>query len=366
VDDDASFHPTELNPAQQQVLDVLGATTDAERPQFDAELRLHLHDELEAGLAGVVGRLPDDESLFLSKHQLTAVHGCEARLLAEEGGTFAWSVPLARGSVAHKAIELSIHWRGEPTPLELVDEAFASLAESDSSLAAWLRVCSEAERAGVRSQANDRVTKFLECFPPLSRRWRPVTESRLRAELADGRVVLRGQADLVLGRTEGTTARKVIVDLKTGGFAPSHLDDLRFYALLETIRLGVPPRLVASYYLDSGRPHPETVTEAVLESAVARTVDGADRLVALLHDGKPPSKRTGAACRWCPALAGCSEGRSFLEAGDQADAAALGLDPDEDEDDLDDPEDVPEFGGGERAVAFGGKEEATDHDRTHR
>src|SRR5262249_37807013 len=165
---------------------------------------------------------------------------------------------------------------------------------------------------------NDRVAKFLECFPPLSRRWRPVTESRLRVELAGGRIVLRGQADLLLGRAEGTTARKVIVDLKSGGFAPSHLDDLRFYALLETIRLGVPPRLVASYYLDSGRPHPETVTEAVLESAVARTVDGAERLVALLHDGKPPTKRTGAACRWCPELARCPQGRAFLEGDDAA------------------------------------------------
>jgi hypothetical protein len=313
VDDGSSFRRTELNPAQQEVLDVLGAFSDAERPQFDAELRHHLRAELEAALASVADRLPEDESLFLSKHQLTAVHGCEARLLAEEDGAFAWSVPLARGSVVHKAVELSIHWKGDPTPLELVDEAIASLTNRDSSLADWLQTCSEADRAALRAEANDRVAKFLECFPPLSAKWRPVTESRLRVELAGGRIVLRGQADLVLGRAEGTTARKVIVDLKSGGFSPNHLDDLRFYALLETIRLGVPPRLVSSYYLDSGRPHPETVTEAVLDAAVARTVDGADRLVALVHDGKPPTKRTGAACRWCPVLADCAEGRSFLD-----------------------------------------------------
>jgi CRISPR/Cas system-associated exonuclease Cas4 (RecB family) len=237
---------------------------------------------------------------------------------------------LARGSLAHKAIELSIHWKGDPTPLELVDEAVASLANADSGLADWLRTTTDADRASLRSQANDRVVKFLECFPPLSTRWRPVTESRLRVELAGGRIILRGQADLVLGRAEGTTARKVIVDLKSGGFAPSHLDDLRFYALLETMRIGVPPRLVSSYYLDSGRPHPETVTEAVLEAAVARTVDGADRLVALLHDGKPPVKRTGAACRWCPVLAECAEGRSFLDHDDPD-----GLEPVDDDDDGD-------------------------------
>ena len=322
------FHRDELNPAQQEVLAVLGASSDADRPQFDAELRHHLRAELESDLAAVADRLPEDETLFLSKHQLTAVHGCEARLLAEVDGAFAWSVPLARGSVTHKAIELSIHWKGDPTPLDLVDEAIASLSHQDSGLADWLRTASEADQAELRSQANDRVAKFLECFPPLSNRWRPVTESRLRVELAGGRIILRGQADLTLGRAEGTTARKVIIDLKSGGFSPSHLDDLRFYALLETIRIGVPPRLVASYYLDSGRPHPETVSESVLEAAVARTVDGADRLVALLHDAKAPVKRTGAACRWCPVLADCPEGRSYLDDDE----------PDEPDDDADEPE----------------------------
>jgi hypothetical protein len=305
----------QLNPAQQEVLEVLGATSGS-RPQFDAELRHHLRAELEADLAAVAERLPEGETLFLSKHQLTAVHGCEARLLAEQDGVFAWSVPLARGSITHKAIELSIHWKGDPTPLDLVDEAVASLSHQDSRLADWLRTAREADLAELRSQANDRVAKFLECFPPLSARWRPVTESRLRVDLAGGRIILRGQADLVLGRAEGTTAGKVIIDLKSGGFSPSHLDDLRFYALLETMRIGIPPRLVASYYLDSGRPHPETVSESVLEAAVARTVDGADRLVALQHDAKAPIKRTGAACRWCPVLDDCAEGRTFLDHDD--------------------------------------------------
>ena len=70
----------ELNPAQQQVLDLLGAV-GAERPQFDAELRDELRAELEHGLEPLVRHLPDGESLFVSKHKLSQVHGCEARLL---------------------------------------------------------------------------------------------------------------------------------------------------------------------------------------------------------------------------------------------------------------------------------------------
>ena len=33
-------------------------------------------------------------------------------MLAEESEAFVVTVPIARGSVAHKAIELGIHWRG--------------------------------------------------------------------------------------------------------------------------------------------------------------------------------------------------------------------------------------------------------------
>ena len=67
----------------------------------------------------------------------------------------------------------------------------------------------------------------------------------------------------------------MIIDLKSGGASTQHRDDLRFYALLETIRIGVPPRLVASYYLDQGLAHAESVTEGMLDATLARTVDGA-------------------------------------------------------------------------------------------
>src|SRR5690606_30420226 len=141
----------------------------------------------------------------------------------------------------HKAIELMVNWRGEATPLDLVDEALASLERKENGLPVWLASCSELDRAELRSEVNERVAKFVETFPPLNKRWVPVTETGLRVELAGGRVVLQGRIDLTLGQPRGTTASKVLIDLKTGGFAPSHLDDLRFYALLDTLRLGTPP-----------------------------------------------------------------------------------------------------------------------------
>ena len=301
---------------------MLGAA-GAERPVCPEGIGARLRAELEAGLRDVVDDLAADEVLVVSKHKLAQVHGCEVRLLAEEvDDAFEVTVPIARGTVAHKAVELGIHWKGEPLPLVLVDEALASLAGTDHWLTDFLQTCSEAERAELRSTAGDRVAKFFECFPPLDPRWRPVTESSQIVDLCGGRVRLRGKVDLTLGTPRGMQAGKVVVDLKTGGPSPLHRDDLRFYALLDAVRLGTPPRLVASFYLDLAEARTEAVTEALLDATVARTVDGIVRLAALRAGTTAPVHRPSPSCRWCPALASCEVGRRWLADDGWDDAAA--------------------------------------------
>jgi len=303
--------PVELNPAQQEVVEMLGASR-AERPVFEATLRTELNNALQQGLEPLLERAAEiDDAIWVSKHALGQVMGCERRYLAEEEAPFEWSVPSARGSISHKAIELSIHWRREPEPLALVDEALSRLAEGDDSLGDWLRATSETERAELRAESNDRVVKFLECFPPLKAQWRPVTESRLRLEVQ--RFVFSGKVDLTLGHPEGTRAGKVLIDFKTGGFSPQHLEDLRFYALIEAIRLGVPPRRITTYYLDQGRFVPEDVTEGVLFAAAARLIDGTTKIVELLASAREPNLVAGPVCRWCPVLDDCDTGRRHLD-----------------------------------------------------
>ena len=137
-------------------------------------------------------------------------------------------------------------------------------------------------------------------------------ETPIRVELAKGKVVLSGKVDLTLGSAGGNTAGKVIVDFKTGKFSPSHRDDLRFYALLDTIRIGVPPRLVASYYLDQGEFSPEKITLEVLESTIARVSNGMTRLAELHLEIRPPSTQSGPPCRWCLLSQGCEAGQEYL------------------------------------------------------
>jgi hypothetical protein len=308
-----------LNPAQQQVLDAL-ACAPRDRPVFDeglgGQLRAHLEDGLEP-LVPVLDTLGIDQ-LWVSKHKVGSVLGCEVRFLAdEEIGFDGWTVPRARGTVAHRAIELSMNVPGEPVPAELVEHVLSILTEGEANgLADWLQALSEFERADLRGAAVNDVCAFLESWPPLEPKFRPRSESKVRVELFDGRITLAGKVDLTLGAAEGMRAGKVLVDLKTGGFSPVHLDDLRFYALIEAVVRGVPPRRVASHYLESARLVPEDVTAPMLVSAAERAVAAGRRWVELRAGGATPVRKVGPMCRWCPVLSTCDVGQAHLASRD--------------------------------------------------
>lgn len=286
-----------LTPAQQEVLDLLRATDDP-RPEVPPGLRDELQAELQAGVADLAAGL--DRPLFAGKAALSRVLACEAHHLAEEAAPFEWSIVTARGTVAHKAVQLSAHRRDDPSPLRLVDDAIDQLADDPSgSIAGWLLELSESARAELRSDVNDVVATFLELWPPLQASWRPQTESPRRVELCGGMVIVSGRVDLTLGAPRGLRAGRVVVDLKTGATHAGHADELRLYALLDTIRVGVPPFLLVGYYLDTGRFTTEPVTEATLDAAVRRTIAALRKLLELRLGVRSPAATPGPTCRWC-------------------------------------------------------------------
>ena len=115
------------------------------------------------------------------------------------------------------------------------------------------------------------------------------------------------------------TAGKVVVDFKTGRQSPAHVADLRFYALLDALRVGVPPRQLVTYYLDYADCEVEPVTEGTLTAALLRTIEGIERHIELTREGRPPVKRPGVTCRWCPLAADCPQGQAWLAGGDPTD-----------------------------------------------
>ena len=267
-----------------------------------------VRDQIEKSLAPLAEKLTPDRPLFISKGGLTTVHGCETHYVASLD-SFEWTLTNARGTIMHKAVELSINWRGPVEPALLVDEALARLEDEEGrGPGEFIAQLSPGERAQLRSYAVDLFTKFEESFPPLKAAWRPVTESTARVELFGGRISLSTRVDLTLG----APGSKVIIDLKTGRIYANHREDLRFYALVEALRSGQPPRRLATYSLESARADVEEVSEGVLQAAVRRVVDGANAIYELTREEREPKLNPGAQCRWCPLGATCETGQQFL------------------------------------------------------
>jgi hypothetical protein len=311
-----------LTPTQQRVWDQLLDPGGA-RPSVDGGLAGRLRQALESETGDCLDRVKapgspggppwqrgrDPAVVVVSKHVLSGIHQCERQLVADEKLGFEWSATVVQGMLAHKAIELRCGLlsggRPLPAPAELVHLAAQRLIDDEHGPAAWLRGAPPGQLAEAYTAASDAVTKFEDTFPPIDARWRPRVESRLKVQLAGGRVELSGKVDLAIGQASGHQARTLVIDLKTGRPAFGHPADLRWYALLETLRVGVFPYRLASFYLDSGDWRQEDVDEDLLWSTVRRVTDGVARLVELRVARRPPTESPGPACRWCVERGSC-------------------------------------------------------------
>lgn len=280
-------------------------------PELADEIEAHVTDALEPIAVHYTAAKP----LTIAKHSLNSVHGCEAQHVANRG-KFAWSLPLVRGTVLHKAIELLINVRVPRTPSDIVDDALDRIIESEGiSASDYVASLSPAEQAELRATIIDLVTKYEDSFPPLKPEWRPVVESNAKVNLCGGAVFLTARTDLTIG----APGNKVIIDLKTGRTFGSHRDDLRLYALVDFLALGQAPRKVASYYIDSATIDAEDITEGALRTANRRLADGLVRAIEVKLAGRSPEVRPGGNCRWCALLDSCEAGRAHLAQRDEDD-----------------------------------------------
>ena len=96
------------------------------------------------------------------------------------------------------------------------------------------------------------------------------------------------------GTLDGTTTGH---DLKTGRASPTHRQDLGFYALVETLRTQIPPRKLASFYLDAGEPAARVVRDPALDRLTGTPRGRPGRRPGRQRRGD--RKCVGATCRWC-------------------------------------------------------------------
>ena len=154
--------------------------------EFDRGFIDDLRERADQAFSHFADRL-GTRSLFVTKHVVASVLECEVHHLQPDD--FAWTPARARGQVSHKAIQLMLHWRGEPSPMDLVDEAMARLVDEERDFGRWVGGLDEADTADLRGQAVDRVTKFAHSFPPLDSRQMLVLADTLY-ELGEARLAV--------------------------------------------------------------------------------------------------------------------------------------------------------------------------------
>jgi hypothetical protein len=288
-----------------------------ELPRFPDDLGRELGRVLEREVADVAAPHTPTRPLVITKHHLSALFQCEGFLQAEQ--PFSWDIPKIRGTAAARAVSLLHLNRFKEMPaLTLAEYVVEAMAAGGDGLADYLSACSEVERGEITLACADDTAKFQADWPPLDRAWglRPETPSVV--SVLAGRVQLRAKYDLAIGHPGSNPSDVVLVDFKSGKEYADHIEEVRHYALLETMRTGVPPRLVAVYYLAGGRFREEVVTEDSLMTALRRAVDGVRRIEQLWSGSRQAVLTPGSVCGYCPALPDCAPGRAWEASRDGA------------------------------------------------
>ena len=297
----------ELTDPQRRTMEQLIGT--GARPSFPADLPQRLRDRIEESVRGLELR----DQLWLGKEKLNDHVRCEGKFhatISGEAPPFEHSVKSASGVLLHKAIEVEVGSRDPLDAHAVAEVAVGRMLEREERFQEYWGGLSAPEQDDVLMEVVRRVTLFQGSFPPLKELRRelvPVSELRVKVELLGGDLVLSGQIDLVLGRPDQLDpmrATRLAIDLKTGNAYPEFAEDMRFYALVMTLRFGVPPYRVASLFLESGAWQAEDVTEDALHHAADRVIAAA-RSASALSNGREAALVPGAYCGWCPRASVC-------------------------------------------------------------
>lgn len=297
-----------LNPTQRAVFDRL-LSVGGERPYARPGLADALRARLEAGTSEPLGHWTEP-SLWLSKGALFAVRNCEGNFVASRltqdehiSPTEAPPIGVVNGIVTHRAIQLAHTHPGYPVA-DLVAAAVAGCIDSDEKVAAFWFNSGAAAQSDLLVSATSRTMGLLDSWPALHPTWAPRFEEALQVKV--GRLTLSGRVDLLLGRPRPDGKQTMLIcDWKSGGLKDDHLIEADLYALLATLRFGVPPYRSTVYSLASGDWTDPDVTEERLVAACDWVIESVRAIVDTLTEQRPPTLTPSGACLWCPASATC-------------------------------------------------------------
>lgn len=289
-----------LTPAQEATFDGL-LSVGLPRPYAPEGVADMLRGRLD-GAAAVAARWTEP-GLFVSKSLLVTVRRCEGQSLAdaERSAGGALPLPAAVGVVAHRAIKLAHTHPGWPVAgyVDLVLDG-----DSDPGLRALLADADPLAVSDLRTKAVERVAAFADSWPPLDERWTPRFERSLQAR--HGPLMLAARADLMLGRPRADGRQTMLlVDFKSGALQDAHRDEALFYALVATLRFGVPPFRSTVFSLSSGYHTDADVDVDRLAAAADWTAEAIIALVDVRTGPRPPQLIPDRHCGWCPTAPTC-------------------------------------------------------------
>jgi hypothetical protein len=273
-----------------------------------------LRARLDESVADGLSRLPEGVVVRVTKGAVRQVLRCEAghvaRLAQSAGAAGPVPAPLLLGRLADHLFALVT--LGGGIGLDVVEDCLrAAEADGDGDPRADLAALDPNEQATLRDELRSFGEALVARWPLLPSGAWPRVQERIAVPIADGRVVLSGRLDLVLGGPRPDAAGGAVLDVKAGAMRLDDRQDAGFYALVESLRQGVPPAVSGSYYLRTGEADLDEVDDVFLEAAVRRTAAGAARLVALAG-GAEPSATPNGLCRHCPAFDVCPPGQAYV------------------------------------------------------
>lgn len=292
-----------MNPTQNRVFNELLAI-GGDRPYSHATLAGHLRDRIIRGTAKAMSAWTE-KTMWLTKAQINAALGCEAAMLADRvsgAPTTPMHPATAVGLVVHRAIQMS-YTHPSVTVHELVTESVVGCRLEEKFATFWAS-SAPAAQSDVIVAATSRVTGFLDSWPRLHPTWAPRFEEPVQAKV--GGLTLSTRMDLLLGRPRADGRQTMLIsDWKSGALREEHYDEAQFYALVATLRFGVPPFRSAIFSLASGEWSDPDVTVESLTAAADRVIAAVVATVDVLTDARPATYTTSRACTWCPQAATC-------------------------------------------------------------
>lgn len=297
------YDPTDpLNDLQRRTIDTL--LPDIQPVDF-GRLGAVLRDVAHAELGPLASRWSavSDRQLRVTKHRLTV---CELRDARDSDDQFRWTPARAEGTLLGMVWQLALFNPGARTPDWLWDRAVDMAVADQSSLGNWIAGLFEtSDWAELRLRVLSQLVRFQEVFPELPRWSRPCVEGS--HQLRVGSVVVTGKVDLQVGADVKRRAGVTFVETKRTSVDDATMDELRLYALLRAIRLGIPPRRLVAVGFADAELLVEDVTEPMLRAELRKLVGGVERLVEL-GEGRSPGTQPSRGCWWCPLVDGCHAG----------------------------------------------------------